>query len=299
MGEREVGLRHADRQACRAPCASSAARAPPWPRARDADARWRRRRVAIASIFAASGSSSAIQRLGLRRVMRGLDDGLRERRCRRRRRTRSRRGDLGGEGASLERDRAQRVQLPTVVGGETVDGDDGVQAEPAHDREVRGEVVGAALELREPPFTSPPWCLSARHGRDDDDRARRDPAVAAGRCRGTSRSPCRRRSRSRSRRSRPGCSPSRVAERASCCRGRCSRRARSGRAPACPRPSARGSASSASRSSAVIEPARRAPPRSRARRRASLPTTMRSEPPPQVGDAARDGHDRHHLARRR
>src|SRR5919204_104662 len=83
--------------------------------------------------------------LELRALVRGSDDRLGQRR---RALAALHHGlvQLRRVGAVRERDLADELQLVVRVAGEAIDGDDGVQAELAHDPEMADQVLGAGLD---------------------------------------------------------------------------------------------------------------------------------------------------------
>ena len=116
---------------------------------------------------------------GRLRPIRGLRDGLRED---------DRAGaaalvavvDLSREGTGVEGKPLDGGQLLFVVTGKAVDGDHALETELPNDREVRGQVRGAALDRGDPTLGIAAVMLQRLHGRDEHDRARRQPAEPAG-----------------------------------------------------------------------------------------------------------------------
>ena len=88
--------------------------------------------------------------------------------------------DLGRVGAVLERQPADELELLRSVRLELVHRDDGVQAEVAHDPDVPRQIGGAVLDLGHAPVEVAAVVLQGAHRRDEDDRARPQPTDAAG-----------------------------------------------------------------------------------------------------------------------
>ena len=87
--------------------------------------------------------------------------------------------DRRAEGAVLQRQGRQGVELEGRVAGKLVHGDDGVEAQLLHDPQVRGEIRGAPLECREPAVRIAAVPLQRLRRGDEDDGVGREPARPA------------------------------------------------------------------------------------------------------------------------
>ena len=86
--------------------------------------------------------------------------------------------DLGRESTGSRASRCTAANSAFVVTGEAVDGDHALDAELPDDREVSGQVGGAALDRCDPTVGISAVMLQRLHRRDEHDRARRQPLRA-------------------------------------------------------------------------------------------------------------------------
>src|SRR5437763_2153875 len=171
--EREVRLRHADRQLVEADALELVDLLPRCGLEEDA----------VGAVYARGDRfdlalDRVLQRIDgceARRLLGGGDDRLREF-GRTLTAARDRLVRLGREGAVRDRDLADLLDLVVGVGREAVDGDDGVQPEPPDRPEVADEVRGAGRDRLRAAVGITAVVLQRLHGRDEHDRARRQAA---------------------------------------------------------------------------------------------------------------------------